>query len=340
MPDRTTPRLTQGLGGAALAVGAAAALAVAAAARRSPRGGSRSAPDAFPAIERMPDGVWRMWQGYKEEGSGRRYFVVDHYRMEDLGLETEDIPSGMPYAFIIQREGEDDGRIQSLKAAGRRARNVLERDIVEIRLPQDYPDPELAGTTIAALLFGEPSLGWAEWLDGQDVSLVRGRSYREEFEQGVLAHLIEDSSGWSGDRAVSIVEEICYPFITERARGEIREQIKNNISEAFEQNMRTLDVDEYPLMLIGLMLESNMISLEDIQKDAVRDWILRMAPDHRGWMFWNLGCKFGLVRTVGGKTQPVVDGPDGPIRLASAFGLSAQDMRQISQEVEQYRGDK
>jgi hypothetical protein len=308
--------------GAALAIGAAAAIAAAAALGLS--SGSRSQKRyKFPRIERSGDGRWKMWSDYKQNGVwNESYVVVDPFAMRDAGVDVDDesiLSDGLSYILIL-----DEYLLHTLRLNDtRRVRKVLEDSIIEIELPEEFPSED-AGRTVHALIVKDDLLSNAAWLDNTDIYIADPA--REVM--GVIVNDVADREETGANIAIDTVYELLSSTII--SDTERYDQIRNSISGQFENDVRRLDADEYPPVMLALMLREGMIEVDDISKETVRESILKMPPDELRWMFQLLERNFKVRATIGGERRIMLETLEGSLHLDQVFGLSSEDRRKIS----------
>lgn len=292
--------------GAALAIGAAAAIAAAAA--LSAAKGSR-ARYRIPTIERMGDGTWRMWTGYRQD-YGRSYVAIDPHALEENGVDIEEISEGGSYVVILSDYMADGLRRMNTT---RRVKKVLQDSIIELRLPDEFPSED-AGQIVTGLLIEDNLLRDASWLDNVDVTMPNpGASIIE-----MLVNVEADSD----QTAVDVIANISYEFLTEETQSNLLNILWDRHEVDLANKVRDLDADEYPPLALALMLNGEIINPEDIDREAVSKFIANMPEDERDWMFKVFEREFRVQATIGGARRIMLDTADGPMRLEKAFGYS------------------
>lgn len=302
----TAPRHSTSSNGANLAIGAAAAIAAAAA--LGLRRGSR-ARYKIPTMERMDDGAWRMWTGYRP-GGGRPYSAIDPHALEENGVESEEISDGGSYVMILS-----DYMADSLRRGNttRRVKKVLQDSIIELRLPEEFPSED-AGQIVTGLLIEDDLLRDASWLDNVDVMMPNpGAS---------IIEMLVNREADSDQTAADVIANISYEFLTEEARSNLMDNLSVWLDVQLAHKVRDLDTDEYPPLAIALMLRKEIINPEDIDRGAVSKFIENMAEDERAWMFKVFEQEFRAQNTIGGERRIMLDTTDGPMRLEKVFGYS------------------
>jgi hypothetical protein len=205
----------------------------------------------------------------------------------------------------------------------RRVRKVLEDSIIEIELPEEFPSED-AGRTVHALIVKDDLLSNAAWLDNTDIYIADPA--REVM--GVIVNDVADREETGANIAIDTVYELLSSTII--SDTERYDQIRNSISGQFENDVRRLDADEYPPVMLALMLREGMIEVDDISKETVRESILKMPPDELRWMFQLLERNFKVRATIGGERRIMLETLEGSLHLDQVFGLSSEDRRKIS----------